>query len=397
MRRRLMLLAVVVLSGLAIVLWLAPLSLKGNTKAQSFFAQGNRLAERGDYDMAAAEWEQAVRTDPKLIEAWVLLGEYYFGRERFEDAIRCMSQVVERAPETPDCHGRLAIAFLSVRSELAAFEEAEKELKRNPKHIPSLAVVASLAGSGGMGEKQLTALEQLVQLLPDDADFLEKYCQSLLERKRDADAGVYIDRFVRLAPNSHLAATYQGILAYRLDASKEGSQKAIAHFKRALELEPQALFPRLYLGKLYLRIRDTKQAVVILEDAAKKMPRKMDIQFELANAYTQAKQPAKAKLAQGRFEALRKDNDKMRSLMKRCAVDPKNAALFKETGLFSLSIGNTMNARVYLDHADKLTPGDPQIEAAWKKLEKLETNRQLLMQKLSAMRTAPQNAAGGSR
>ncbi len=397
MRRRLMLLAVVVLSGLAIVLWLAPLSLKGNTKAQSFFAQGNRLAERGDYDMAAAEWEQAVRTDPKLIEAWVLLGEYYFGRERFEDAIRCMSQVVERAPETPDCHGRLAIAFLSVRSELAAFEEAEKELKRNPKHIPSLAVVASLAGSGGMGEKQLTALEQLVQLLPEDADFLEKYCQSLLERKRDADAGIYIDRFVRLAPNSHLAATYQGILAYRLDASKEGSQKAIAHFKRALELEPQALFPRLYLGKLYLRVRDTKQAVVILEEAAKKMPRKMDIQFELANAYTQAKQPAKAKLAQGRFEALRKDNDKMRSLMKRCAVDPKNAALFKETGLFSLSIGNTMNARVYLDHADKLTPGDPQIEAAWKKLEKLETNRQLLMQKLSAMRTAPQNAAGGSR
>ena len=397
MRRRLMLLAVVVLSGLAIVLWLAPLSLKGNTKAQSFFAQGNRLAERGDYDMAAAEWEQAVRTDPKLIEAWVLLGEYYFGRERFEDAIRCMSQVVERAPETPDCHGRLAIAFLSVRSELAAFEEAEKELKRNPNHSPSLAVVASLAGSGGMGEKQLTALEQLVQLLPDDADFLEKYCQSLLERKRDADAGVYIDRFVRLAPNSHLAATYQGILAYRIDASKEGSQKAIAHFKRALELEPQALFPRLYLGKLYLRIRDTKQAVVILEDAAKKMPRKMDIQFELANAYTQAKQPAKAKLAQGRFEALRKDNDKMRSLMKRCAVDPKNAALFKETGLFSLSIGNTMNARVYLDHADKLTPGDPQIEAAWKKLEKLETNRQLLMQKLSAMRTAPQTAAGGSR
>jgi tetratricopeptide (TPR) repeat protein len=392
-----MLIAVVVLSGLAIVLWFAPLSLKGNTKAQSFFAQGNRLAERGDYDMAAAEWEQAVRTDPKLIEAWVLLGEYYFGRERFEDAIRCMSQVVERAPETPDCHGRLAIAFLSVRSELAAFEEAEKELKRNPKHIPSLAVVASLAGSGGMGEKQLTALEQLVQLLPEDADFLEKYCQSLLERKRDAEAGVYIDRFVRLAPNSHLAPTYQGILAYRLDASREGSQKAIAHFKRALEMEPQALFPRLYLGKLYLRIRDTKQAVAILEDAAKKMPRKMDIQFELANAYTQAKQPAKAKLAQGRFEALRKDNDKMRGLMKRCAVDPKNGALFKETGLFSLSIGNTMNARVYLDHADKLTPGDPQIEAAWKKLEKLETNRQLLMQKLSAMRTAPQSAAGGSR
>ena len=56
-----------------------------------------------------------------------------------------------------------------------------------------------------------------------------------------------------------------------------------------------------------------------------------------------------------------------------------------------------MNARVYLDHADKLTPGDPQIEAAWKKLEKLETNRQLLMQKLSAMRTTPPSAAGATK
>jgi hypothetical protein len=107
--------------------------------------------------------------------------------------------------------------------------------------------------------------------------------------------------------------------------------------------------------------------------------------------------PAKAKLAQGRFEALRKDNDKMRGLMKRCAVDPKNAALFKETGLFSLSIGNTMNARVYLDHADKLTPGDPEIDAAWKKLEKLENNRQVLMQKLSAMRSSTNTNSGASR
>ena len=107
--------------------------------------------------------------------------------------------------------------------------------------------------------------------------------------------------------------------------------------------------------------------------------------------------PTKAKLAQGRFEALRKDNDKMRGLMKRCAVDPKNGALFKETGLFSLSIGNTMNARVYLDHADKLAPGDPEIDAAWKKLEKLENNRQVLMQKLSAMRSSTNTNSGASR
>jgi hypothetical protein len=56
-----------------------------------------------------------------------------------------------------------------------------------------------------------------------------------------------------------------------------------------------------------------------------------------------------------------------------------------------------MNARVYLDHADKLTPGDPEINAAWKKLEKLENNRQVLMQKLSAMRSSTNTNSGASR
>jgi predicted Zn-dependent protease len=262
--------------------------------------------------------------------------------------------------------------------------------------VPSLAVVASLAGAGGMGDKQLAALEKLVRLLPNDDGFLEKYCQMLLERKRDDEARPFIARFRKLAPNSHLAATYEGILIFRADTTPQGSQKAIALFQEALRLEPNALFPRLYLGKLYLRLHQPELALRALEDAARKMPRKMDLQFELANAYTQAKQPEKATLARQHFEALRRDNDKMHSLMKRCAVDTKNFALFKETGLFCLSIDSFLNARVYLDHAEKLQPGDPEVKAAWQTLLKKEEKRQELVDKLAELRRAqaPQKEAG---
>lgn len=376
----------------ALALWLAPLPFKGDAQASRSFAEGTRAAERGDFEAAARAWEDAVAREPGNVEAWSLLGEYYSGKSDFENAIRCLKKLVEIAPETPEAHGRLAIAFLSVRSEVAAFEEAEKELKRNPENIPSLAVVASLAGAGGMGDKQLAALEKLVRLLPDDTDFLERYCQMLLDRKRDADARPFVERYRALAPTSHLAATYEGILTFRADASPAGTQKAIALFEEALRREPGALFPRLYLGKLYLRARQPQKALAFLEVAAAKMPRKMDIQFELANAYTQAKQPEKAARARQRFEKIRSDNDKMHSLMKRCAVDLKNAALFKETGLFSLQAGNLLNARVYLDQAEKLQPGDPEVKAGWERLNQQEEKRQDLIEKLGKMRQAQKEA-----
>ena len=388
MKRRWLLPGALALLGIAVALWLSPLPFKGNTQAQAYFSKGTRFAERGDFDAAAKEWEKAVAAEPRNSEAWALLGEYYFGKNDFANAVRCLIRLVELAPETPEAHGRLAIAFLGMRRELAAFEEAEKELKRTPEHVPSLAVIAALAGAGGMRDKQLAALEKLVRLLPNDTDFLEKYCQALLERKRDDDARPLIARFRKLAPQSHLAATFEGILAFRSDTTPTGTQKAIAFFQEALHLEPSALFPRLYLGKLYLRLHQPAEALVYLEDAAKKMPRKMDLQFELASAYMQAKQPGKAAQARERFEAIRRDDDKMRGLMKRCAVDNKNAALFKETGLFCLRIGNFLNARVYLDHAEKLKPGDPEVSAAWKQLIKQEEKRQDLVEKLGELRRA---------
>ena len=81
--------------------------------------------------------------------------------------------------------------------------------------------------------------------------------------------------------------------------------------RKPLRREPGALFPRLYFGKLYLRARQPEKALGFLEVAAAKMPQKMDIQFELANAYSQAKQPEKAAQARQRFEKIRTDNDKM--------------------------------------------------------------------------------------
>ena len=78
--------------------------------------------------------------------------------------------------------------------------------------------------------------------------------------------------------------------------------------------------------------------------------------------------------------------------MKRCAVDLKNAALFKETGLFSLQVGNLLNARVYLDQAEKLKPGDPEVKAGWEKLNQQEEKRQDLIEKLGKMRQAQKEA-----
>jgi len=386
MKRPWLLPVCLVLLAVAATLWIAPPSFLGNSKAQTLFSQGTAAAERGDLDTALARWENSVRIDPSNTVIWDMLSQGYLKKNDTENAIRCLLRIAEIAPDTPGIHGKLAIAFLSVQREQAAFEEAELELKRNPDHAPSLGVVAAIAGTLGMGDERLRALEKLSRLQPNDIDFLAQYCEMLLELNRNAEARPMIERFRRLAPQSHLGAIYAGMLLFRTDTSPAGCQAAITLFEQAMEQEPDALFPRLYLGKIYMRLRQPEKALVYLEVAAKQMHGKMDIQFELANAYAMTRQKDKSAEARKRFQALRDQTDRMQSLLKRCALERQNFDLFKETGIYCLQVGSFLNARICLNHAENLKPGDPEIRTAWQDLTRREAEQQAKIQQITAER-----------
>ena len=61
-------------------------------KAEILMLQGKTLNVLARYDPVAQEaLEKAVKLDPRLVEAWIQLGEVYWKNNRVEDAKNCFT------------------------------------------------------------------------------------------------------------------------------------------------------------------------------------------------------------------------------------------------------------------------------------------------------------------
>lgn len=364
------------LPPIAVGLWLyLPRQRSAQARIQRHLAAGAQYARQGQGRRAEQEWRSAVDADPKSAPAWELLGELYLSTRNMRGAAEAFEHLVALAPETPGAHSRLATALYGLGIEAGAFQNAEKALKADPNDTASLAILVFLYGQSGNEARQIECLQRLTALTPGDPEFVSLYAQLLTVRARYAEARPWIERLEKLRPGYHLPYSLRGVIALNEDPSPAGTQKAIALFEEAIRREPRAPFPQLYLGKAYLRLRQPAKAKQVLEEAARLIPGKMDLQFELARAYTALGEREKAAQARARFQALRNEVDRASALRKRASADPNDFAAHKEFGLMNYRAGDYRKAALYLTRARVLRPDDAEVRDA---LETLQQSDPLL-------------------
>ena len=86
--------------------------------------RGDLELERGRYDAAAEEFQQALANDSNLAVAWRGLGIAQLMRHEEEAARRAYEKYIQLAPAAPDARDiRKAIAELNARAKLSAGAE----------------------------------------------------------------------------------------------------------------------------------------------------------------------------------------------------------------------------------------------------------------------------------
>lgn len=109
----------------------------GNALANYYYAAALRRRERGSGNVAISQQaeallEKAVTIDPKLGEAFLQLGDLYFERKDFEQAIGAYEKAIEVKPDLGEAHYQLGLAYkrkgeeAKARQEFRAYEQAEK-------------------------------------------------------------------------------------------------------------------------------------------------------------------------------------------------------------------------------------------------------------------------------
>ena len=362
-------LLLLIIGGVALALWVnvyyrqrAAGEIRGRIDAG---IEAVRLGRPAD---AEREWLAAAKLNPGNPAIWELLSELYINTEQWKKGADSLTTLHRIDPNRKLIYSRLAACTLRMANEIEAQKLANEELKVNPTDESSLTILAFLSGMQENTELQVGYLKRILDKNPKNAEALHDLAQADIESGKFSEALATADKLVAVSPNDGFGYAIRGAARFEIDASQAAFTQCEADLLKALQSSPLSGFGRFNLGRVYHRHGDCTKAVYQLELAQKLYPSKMDVPFELANAYAKLGQKEKSAASRSRFELLRSEATSLSVLQKKCSLDPNDFDSFLKMGEHSLLIGNTRKAYYYVQHAMALKPNDPKVKEANKKL-----------------------------
>lgn len=140
-------------------------------EADSFIVKGNGLVQKKEYKKALAEYEKAVKADPKSAKANLLLGMSYANTGDMEKAVRYTEASVKIEPSFA-AYNNLGLIWANRADFAKASAMYEKALALNPAAYRTWYQSGLTHAASGDFAKAITAYQKSVELNPSFADGL---------------------------------------------------------------------------------------------------------------------------------------------------------------------------------------------------------------------------------
>jgi tetratricopeptide (TPR) repeat protein len=382
-----------------------------DSQRAEYLATLARVAEElGRHDVVARACRSAVALDDQDGETWFRLAAAEARLARFEAARRALAEAIAENPARPGAlfleawieeglgnkpraitlyqehleihprdqvtRRRLVGLLVETRREAEAYREAQIVSRAAPRDPDALAVEADLAFKVGRTAEAARALERLASLAPDDPENVRQRVEVLARNRRASDA-------LGLAQSwsARHEGDYRGamLLARARFLTGEGDA-ALAEARRAVDLAPDSLAPRLLLGRLCQMHKRWAEASEVWSEVRSRDPSRPGVGLDLAYCREQlgdiegAEQAAREVLAvePGNPSALNflgymladhnlKLEEAEQLIQKAVEQEPDNGAFVDSMGWVYFRLGRLAEARRELERAAFLTGGDATV------------------------------------
>jgi tetratricopeptide (TPR) repeat protein len=189
---------------------------------------GDCLMDLGEPGLAAAAYQEVVKTRPADVEARLRLGAALYGAGRLDAAATELEEVLRRDPSRPLAHYYLGVLRLDQRQSAPAREHLTRELQRDPRCVACMAKLARLAYLAGDDAGCAAWLAKATALDPNSVESDLVYGMLYNRQEKPELAIRHLLRVVERAPG-YATARYQLLLAYQRagDAEKAREQREI--------------------------------------------------------------------------------------------------------------------------------------------------------------------------
>ncbi len=248
-------------------------------------------AQIGAKDLPGARksLQDALRIQPDLLRAQLMLGGIEIQSARFDEANKLAKQIQQQKPDSAaggTLEGDTAFARKDFPAALSAYERAHKLAPSGALLVRQLNVLTA-SQRAEEGEKRLAAW---LKTHPQDDSVRVPLAESLIKRGQyKAAAAHYLD-LNKTNPDNLVVLNN---LAWALHAS--GDRRALTYAEQALKLQPENPLVMDTYGWILVEQGQTARGLKLLQQALSKAPDSAEIQWHLASAYARNGDTARAR------------------------------------------------------------------------------------------------------
>ncbi len=222
---------------------------KAKKESLVFSNAGYQAAKDGKYLEAIKAYKKAMAVYPKSYCAMRNLARTYAIYGNLNEATKILLKLKDLLPGTPSIILDLAGVYYLDSKPNKAIEILTRLLKDKPNYIRAHAKLGMVYVNLKNFEKGLFHYNQALELGSNLSWLHGEYCWALLEKGDYPAADKACKRGLELNPNSVMIRNNLGVIFLRTRQTKE----AIKEFKKAIEIDPTEAFAYINLAYLYSR------------------------------------------------------------------------------------------------------------------------------------------------
>ena len=263
---------------------------------------GRVFASSGRFEQARRQWNKTLERRLQDAGLCVRLAGFYALFDQVDDAIAMYEKAIALEPTEIRHYADLA-AFLAVRAgseerrdELAAvLGRADAAARRAAEggEAGRLGEVASLWNEYGEPRRAREALESALAIAGDDTRLRSRLADALIREGQLERATTILHEVVETAREGGLRGSAVDRIL-RLFRREERLEELLALEQQAVAQRPDALAPRLVLGRLRSQRREPDLAIEVYEELLRVQPDSEDAHKALARLYEEAGDHARA-------------------------------------------------------------------------------------------------------
>src|SRR5271156_1698530 len=248
-----------------------------------YLAEGQKYMKKGQYGDASVEFRNALRLDPRFVDAYYQLAQADLAQRDWPGAYASLGKAIELDP------GRLDARLDRGRLYLAAwqFDKAEEEANSILQKEPKSAGGYQLLGAALIGQKKpdraLESFSKVAELLPNDASSYVNLAEVEIRLGRFKDAEEHLRKAVATDPKSLQASVDLANFYYlqkRIPEAQEALQAGIQNIPDA---------PQLYVdwANILSNAGKTTDADEVLDRLRNQMPKSHEATIAIGDYYSQ--------------------------------------------------------------------------------------------------------------